>query len=384
MAFRLSGRLSTTWRTGPCCSVMTRGIAGSVARVGSGHVAAHTDRPRPPRAARVARGRRRPRQSHRQARPQRQGARQGQRGAVGDVARSSRSPAADRCCRSARGSAPCCYDWVGGEDADTAADVLLGAGLAGAIPTIATGYADWADSEASSDAVRRIGIVHAACNATATGLFGASLAARAAGAAARASCSRWRASARSAPAAISAATSPTRRASASTPTRSRSTRRTGRRRSPTPRWARGRCRAVEVAGVAILIVRRGGDVFALSDRCVHRGGSLADGELVGDCVECPLHGSRFALADGSVEQGPAAYPAGARDARARGLDRGARRPPRLSYYAHARLGDRTPRPAATASAPRAADRGGRGAGHPRDRARGDPPQRQARPSASTS
>ena len=49
-------------------------------------------------------------------------------------------------------------------------------------------------------------------------------------------------------------------------------------------------------------------MFALADRCVHRGGSLAEGQLVGDCVECPLHGSRFALADGSVEQGPAAYP----------------------------------------------------------------------------
>ena len=73
-------------------------------------------------------------------------------------------------------------DWLGGEDADTAADLLLGAGLAGAIPTVATGYADWADSEPSSDAVRRIGIVHAACNGTAAGLFAASLAARARGA----------------------------------------------------------------------------------------------------------------------------------------------------------------------------------------------------------
>ena len=32
-ALRFSGRLSTTWRTGPCVSVMTRGIAGSVAWV---------------------------------------------------------------------------------------------------------------------------------------------------------------------------------------------------------------------------------------------------------------------------------------------------------------------------------------------------------------
>jgi nitrite reductase/ring-hydroxylating ferredoxin subunit len=70
----------------------------------------------------------------------------------------------------------------------------------------------------------------------------------------------------------------------------------------------GEMKAVEVNGVAIVIARRGGNVYALSDTCVHRGGSLADGELTGDCVKCPLHGSVFQLADGSVEQGPAAYP----------------------------------------------------------------------------
>ena len=73
-------------------------------------------------------------------------------------------------------------DWIGGDDSETAADVLLGAGLAAAIPTVATGYADWADAEPANDAVRRIGIVHAACNGTAAGLFAASLAARARGA----------------------------------------------------------------------------------------------------------------------------------------------------------------------------------------------------------
>ena len=73
-------------------------------------------------------------------------------------------------------------DWLGGEDAETAADLLLGAGLAAAVPTVATGYADWADTEPANDTVRRVGIVHAAVNATAAMLFGASLAARAAGA----------------------------------------------------------------------------------------------------------------------------------------------------------------------------------------------------------
>ena len=76
-------------------------------------------------------------------------------------------------------------------------------------------------------------------------------------------------------------------------------------------------KAVDVDGVALVIVRQGGNVYALSNTCVHRGGSLADGELLDGCVECPLHSSRFALEDGSVEQGPAAYPQPALETRVR-------------------------------------------------------------------
>ena len=44
-------------------------------------------------------------------------------------------------------------DWLGGEDAETAADLLLGAGLAGAVPTVATGYGDWADTDLIPDSI---------------------------------------------------------------------------------------------------------------------------------------------------------------------------------------------------------------------------------------
>ncbi len=37
-------------------------------------------------------------------------------------------------------------------------------------------------------------------------------------------------------------------------------------------------------------------------------GSLADGELSGDQVTCPWHGSVFCLRDGSVVRGPATAP----------------------------------------------------------------------------
>ncbi len=199
-------------------------------------------------------------------------------------------------------------DWLGGAGSEQAADRLIALGLAFALPASATGWTEWADSEPASDAVRRIGMVHAAANVGAVALFGASLAAR-----------------------------------------RRGSRRTGRllalagsgvlgasghlgghlvlaegvgvdqtafedgpqewtpalRDSELPE---GESRYAEVEGVGVLVARHGGQVYALSNRCVHRGGPLDEGELSGGCVTCPLHGSTFRLADGVVERGPAAYP----------------------------------------------------------------------------
>jgi len=199
-------------------------------------------------------------------------------------------------------------DWIGGEDAETAADVLLGTGLAGAIPTVATGYADWADTEPASDEVRRLGAVHAACNGTAAVLFGASLAARAGGARGRGKLLAL--------AGLGALGAGGYLGGHLTYAKGVGVDTTAFEDFPED-WTQaladaalgeGEMRAVEVGGAEIVIARSGGRVYALADTCVHRKGSLADGELVGECVKCPLHGSTFALVDGSVEQGPAAYP----------------------------------------------------------------------------
>jgi nitrite reductase/ring-hydroxylating ferredoxin subunit/uncharacterized membrane protein len=61
-------------------------------------------------------------------------------------------------------------------------------------------------------------------------------------------------------------------------------------------------------GLPLLVARRSGGIVAMLDRCTHRGGPLSDGEVDADCVVCPWHGSRFALADGSVRGGPASRP----------------------------------------------------------------------------
>src|SRR5215204_3287435 len=61
-------------------------------------------------------------------------------------------------------------DWLGGSDAETAADRLIGLGLLFTVPTAATGMTEWADSEVGDAAVRRVGLVHAALNVGASAL----------------------------------------------------------------------------------------------------------------------------------------------------------------------------------------------------------------------
>ena len=293
------------------------GHCGSVARVGLGHVAAHPDRPRPPRAPRLARGRRRPRQ------------------AIAKAVRSLKAPA--------KVNEALSGTWLGHPvhpllilRPDGQLDERRAARLARrrgrrdgrrpagrrrargracrpsppATPTGPTPSPPATPCAASGSSTRPATRPPPCCSPPRWPP------ARPAPAAA-ASCSRWPAWAPSAPAATSAATSPTPRASASTSTTFEDYPEDWTQALADAALGEGEMRAVDVDGVAILIARRGGRGLRASNTCVHRGGSLADGELDGDCVHCPLHGSLFRLDDGSVEQGPAAYPQPALEARVR-------------------------------------------------------------------
>lgn len=54
-------------------------------------------------------------------------------------------------------------------------------------------------------------------------------------------------------------------------------------------------------GVDVAVFRSQDDrVFALLDRCPHKGGPLSQGIVFGDRVACPLHGWTIGLADGQA------------------------------------------------------------------------------------
>ena len=66
----------------------------------------------------------------------------------------------------------------------------------------------------------------------------------------------------------------------------------------------GEARAFEVAGEQIAVFRmRSGRVHALSARCPHRGGPIADGQADERIVLCPLHANAFELATGCSTTG---------------------------------------------------------------------------------
>ncbi len=206
-------------------------------------------------------------------------------------------------------------DWVGGEESEPAAQRLIGIGLLSALPTVTSGYSDWADTEVADESVRRIGIVHAVTNASAAWLFAASWAARRRGGSGR----------------VLALAGGGLLAGAAylgghlTLAEGVGVDHTTFEDGP-EEWTsvlddgelgEGQMRCVEADGTAVMVARSGGELHALSNHCSHRGGPLHEGELDGLHVSCPWHDSVFDLRDGALIHGPAAYPQPAWDTRVR-------------------------------------------------------------------
>lgn len=64
-------------------------------------------------------------------------------------------------------------------------------------------------------------------------------------------------------------------------------------------------KAVKVGDQEIALVALGGQVYAIADVCPHAHCNLSDGDLDGDHVICPCHGSEFNVKSGELVDGPA-------------------------------------------------------------------------------
>ncbi|PPB48010.1 (2Fe-2S)-binding protein [Arthrobacter pityocampae] len=190
-----------------------------------------------------------------------------------------------------------------------ASAVLIGTGVVTAGPTAVAGWTDWSEGHEQQ---QRVGIVHAAANAVAVGLYTLSLVQRLRGKSGKllsytglvvVSAGGFlggHMSYRQSLGANHAEDVPHR---------------------VEPGWhaigaltdlPEGKLQRKMLGEVPLVVLRQGNDVSVLSDTCSHLSGPLNEGELTYDdgnaCVVCPWHNSTFSLKTGEVTRGPATSP----------------------------------------------------------------------------
>ncbi len=196
----------------------------------------------------------------------------------------------------------------------TAADASVAMGLVGAVGAAAAGLTDWQDVDPPA---RRIGLVHGVLNLGGTALFTASLIMR-------------KRNSRTKGRALSVLGYAITAIAASLGGDLVYKQRLGVDHTagqtfpeefvpimPESELVNDKPKGVEYNGIPILIVRRENQIFAIAGTCSHLGGPLAEGTLIGASIQCPWHGSRFALEDGRVLDGPAVHPQPCMEARIR-------------------------------------------------------------------
>jgi nitrite reductase/ring-hydroxylating ferredoxin subunit/uncharacterized membrane protein len=197
------------------------------------------------------------------------------------------------------------------------ADAALTLGIAGAVGAAVTGINDW---QHTRDRSRRVGMMHAMLNTVALGFYVGSLVLRRQG---RRDAGRGMATLGFGVAMASAYLGGNLVFHHRVGVNHADERLRTRPRDFVPvlaenALAEGAMKRVEVDGMRVLVSRRHGEIFAIGETCSHMGGPLAEGQLEGDSVRCPWHGSRFALEDGRVLDGPATFSQPCFDTRMRG------------------------------------------------------------------
>jgi len=82
----------------------------------------------------------------------------------------------------------------------------------------------------------------------------------------------------------------------------------------------GEMKSFALGQEGVLVANVDGNFYAISDTCTHMGGTLSDGDLDGNQVQCPLHGAIFDVVTGEVQNPPAREGVQAREVRISGND----------------------------------------------------------------
>jgi nitrite reductase/ring-hydroxylating ferredoxin subunit len=196
-----------------------------------------------------------------------------------------------------------------------AATVLIGTGVAAAVPAALSGAADWSEQ---GSGVRRLGALHALANTAALGLYVGSLTARRRGRGTLGLVLSYAGlGIASGSAAIGGHMSYAQSSGAShAATAARALTTDWIDLGPLDDLPEGRPALRTGAGtgveVPLVAVRRGARVDAFIGACSHLSGPLYDGSVEDvrghECLVCPWHGSAFDLDNGEPRRGPAANP----------------------------------------------------------------------------
>ena len=187
---------------------------------------------------------------------------------------------------------------------EKAARRLVAAGIGAAVPAALAGAADWSEQHEQQ---MRVGVIHAAGNITALGLYTASLAQRGPRAARLLRLAGL--AAVSASGLLGGHISFRLAGGANHAEQVPHLMEPGwQHLMPAADLPEGKPVRRLLGEVPVVAVRAGGAVRVLADRCSHMSGPLSDSQLADGCLTCPWHGSVFRIADGSVARGPATAP----------------------------------------------------------------------------
>lgn len=195
------------------------------------------------------------------------------------------------------------------------AGLLVGVGLAAAGPAALAGAVDWAELHREQT---RVGLVHAAANLAAVGLYATSLAFRLRGRTGAGRAYGFLGLTAVGFGGMLGGHLAYRQASGANHAEevAHVVREGWHRVGTVDEFPVGEPVRRVVDDVPVLVVRQsGGTVHALAERCSHLSGPLSEGTVSDGCVQCPWHGSVFRLSDGWNVRGPATAPQPAFDTR---------------------------------------------------------------------